>query len=174
MLPGHVPAVVAGLTPKGRLPATNHLYLAIGLPLRNQTALDELLRQLYDPHSTNFHKFLTTPELTARFGPTEPDYQAVIRFVEANGRRIIRILLAAGRCWQCVQRRAGVSRDVGVLTSTRRKRARSSRRMWSRRWTRRYPWLISEGLSDFSRPHPRLHRMDPAAVWVTLNITTCV
>ncbi len=36
MLPGHVPSVVAGLTPKGRLPATNHLCLAIGLPLRNQ------------------------------------------------------------------------------------------------------------------------------------------
>ena len=32
-LAGHVPAVVAGLTPKGRLPTTNHIHLAIGLPL---------------------------------------------------------------------------------------------------------------------------------------------
>jgi xanthomonalisin len=84
-LSGHVPSVVAGLAPKGRLPATNHLFLAIGLPLRNQAVLDELLRQLYDPRSTHFHKYLTPPEFTARFGPTEQDYQAVIRFAETNG-----------------------------------------------------------------------------------------
>lgn len=84
-LSGHVPGVVAGLTPKGRLPATNNLQLAIGLPLRNEAGLDELLRQLYDPRSTNFHKFLTPPEFTARFGPAEQDYQAVIKFAEANG-----------------------------------------------------------------------------------------
>ena len=84
-LHGHVPAAVAKLTPTGRLPATNHLFLAIGLSLRNQAVLDELLRQLYDPASTNFHKFLTPPEFTARFGPTEQDYQAVIDFATANG-----------------------------------------------------------------------------------------
>src|ERR1043166_9089252 len=70
-LSGHVPPVVTGLTPKGRLSATNQLYLAIGLPLRNQAALDELLRQLYDPHSASYRKFLTPREFTARFGPTE-------------------------------------------------------------------------------------------------------
>jgi hypothetical protein len=85
VLYGHVPPAAARLTPKGRLPATHNLCLAIGLPLRNQAALDELLRQIYDPQSTNFHQFLTPPEFTARFGPTEQDYQAVISFAEANG-----------------------------------------------------------------------------------------
>jgi len=84
-LRGHVPAAVAGLTAKGRLPATNQLALAIGLPLRNEAELDELLRQLYDPASTNFHKFLTPVEFTARFGPTEVDYAAVRQFAESNG-----------------------------------------------------------------------------------------
>ena len=84
-LRGHVPAAVAGLTAKGRLPATNQLALAIGLPLRNEAELDELLRQLYDPASTNFHKFLTPVEFTARFGPTEADYAAVRQFAESNG-----------------------------------------------------------------------------------------
>jgi hypothetical protein len=69
-LPGHVPAAVSKLTPAGRLPATNVLSLAFGLPLRNAAALNELLRQLYDPGSTNFHKFLTPAEFTMRFGPT--------------------------------------------------------------------------------------------------------
>ncbi|MGA9777732.1 MAG: S53 family peptidase [Verrucomicrobiia bacterium] len=85
MLHGCVPSVVAGLTPTGRLPATNRLFLAIGLPLRNQTALGEFLVQLYDPHSTNFHKFLAPQEFAARFGPTKQDYQAVIKFATANG-----------------------------------------------------------------------------------------
>src|SRR5713101_4902342 len=70
-LRGQVPALVAGLKPTGRLSATNNLSIAIGLPLRNRAALDELLRQLYDPQSANFHKFLTPSEFAARFGPTE-------------------------------------------------------------------------------------------------------
>src|SRR5271170_7874635 len=54
-LHGHVPAVVARLQAQGLLPATNQLQLAIGLPLRNEAALDELIHELYDPGSTNFH-----------------------------------------------------------------------------------------------------------------------
>ena len=84
-LHGHVPPVVARLQPLGHLPGTNCLNLAIGLPLRNQAELDELLRQLYDPASTNFHKFLTSAESAARFGPTEEDYQAVQDFARGNG-----------------------------------------------------------------------------------------
>ena len=53
ILRGHVPAAVAQLTPKDRLPATNHLSLALGLPLRNENALDELIAQFYDPRSPN-------------------------------------------------------------------------------------------------------------------------
>src|SRR4051812_39100977 len=75
MLPGHMPAVMARLTPTGRLPGTNNLSLGFGLPLRNRATLDDLLRQIYDPRSANFHKFLTTPEFADRFGPTEEDYQ---------------------------------------------------------------------------------------------------
>jgi hypothetical protein len=89
-LPGHVPAIVAHLSPIGRLPATNRLNLAIGLPLRNQAALQLLLHQLYDPASTNFHRYLTPDQFTARFGPTEADYQAVIDFAHAQGFAVTR------------------------------------------------------------------------------------
>ena len=65
-LPGHVPAAVAkfGLQPTGRLPATERLTLAIGLPLRNRPALTNLLQQLYNPASTNFHQYLSTEQFT--------------------------------------------------------------------------------------------------------------
>src|SRR6266487_1897103 len=72
-LPGHVPGVVSRLQASGRLPGTNNLPLAIGLPLRNRAELETLLAELYNPASLNFHNFLTPSEFTARFGPTEQD-----------------------------------------------------------------------------------------------------
>ena len=89
MLRGHVPAVVSGLQPQGLLSATKDLNLAIGLPLRNREALTNLLREIYDPASPNFHHYLTPEEFTARFGPTEQDYQKVIDFAKANGLSVV-------------------------------------------------------------------------------------
>ena len=82
---GHVPAAVARLAPVGRLPGSQRLNLAIGLPLRNQEELDRLLQQLYDPASPNYRHYLTPEQFTERFGPTEQDYQAVMDFAKANG-----------------------------------------------------------------------------------------
>jgi uncharacterized repeat protein (TIGR01451 family) len=85
-LTSHVPAVVvSGLKAKRLLLATTNLDLAIGLPLRNQGELTNLLQQIYDPASPNYHHYLTPEEFTAQFGPTEQDYQAVIAFAEASG-----------------------------------------------------------------------------------------
>jgi len=88
-LSGHVPSVVFRLVAQSRMPATNELRLALGLQLRDSAGLEELLRQLYDPGSTNFHRFLTPPQLAARFGPTEQDYQAVRQFAESNGLMVV-------------------------------------------------------------------------------------
>jgi uncharacterized repeat protein (TIGR01451 family) len=84
-LPGHVPAAVSKLQALGSLPATTNLNLAIGLPLRNREALTNLLQQIYDPASPNYHHYLTPEEFTAQFGPTEQDYQTVINFARTNG-----------------------------------------------------------------------------------------
>ncbi len=86
-LRGQVPEAVArfNLQPTGRLLPTKSLQLSIGLPLRNEAALDDLLRQIYDPASPEFHHYLTPEQFAARFGPAEQDYQAVIDFVKANG-----------------------------------------------------------------------------------------
>jgi hypothetical protein len=88
VLHGHVPMAVARLQPMGQFPGTNQLTLAIGLPLRNREALTNLLGQIYNPASPNFHHYLTPEQFTERFGPTEQDYQAVIAFAKANGLRV--------------------------------------------------------------------------------------
>lgn len=80
-----VPAIVAQLAPIRQLAATTNLSLAIGLPLRDEAGLDELLGQLYDPQSTNYHKFLTPEQFAMRFGATEADYAVVKNFALTNG-----------------------------------------------------------------------------------------
>ncbi len=87
VLRGHVPAAVArlGLRPLGRLPATNRLNLAIGLPLRNTNALNKLLEDMYDPASPQFRRYLTPEQFTDQFGPTKEDYEAVVRFAKSHG-----------------------------------------------------------------------------------------
>ncbi len=84
-LPGHVPQAVARLQSLGRLPGTNQMDLAIGLPLHHQEVLTNLLRELYSPASPNFHHYLTPAQFTAAFGPTEQEYRAVIAFAQAHG-----------------------------------------------------------------------------------------
>ena len=77
--------ITAQLAPTSQVIGTQRLHLTIGLPLRNQEALTELLRQLYDPASPNYRHFLTPDQFTANFGPSEQDYQTVIQFAQANG-----------------------------------------------------------------------------------------
>ena len=83
-LAGHVPAAVAGLSPKGRLPAANRLYLSLALPLHNRDGLVNLIGQIYDPASTNFHRYLAPEEFANQFGPTVQEYEAVKAFARSN------------------------------------------------------------------------------------------
>ena len=69
----------------GRLPATQSLKLSIALPLRNESQLNQVLQQLYDPRSPSYHQFLSVKEFTERFGPSQEDYDAVISFAQSNG-----------------------------------------------------------------------------------------
>jgi subtilase family serine protease len=72
-----------------RLPAEQRMRLVIVLPLRNQTALDNFLKQLYDPRNPSYRHYLTVEEFTTRFGPTEQDYDAVVRWAETNGFTVV-------------------------------------------------------------------------------------
>jgi kumamolisin len=73
----------------GRLPATQVMRLVLVLPLRHQPELENLLQELYDPSSPSYRHFLTVQEFTARFGPRQEDYDAVIHFAEANGLAVV-------------------------------------------------------------------------------------
>jgi kumamolisin len=73
----------------GRLPATQSLYFDVVLPLRDPAGLETFLQELYDPSSPSFHAFLTPEEFTARFGPSQEDWDALIAFAKASGFEIV-------------------------------------------------------------------------------------
>ena len=69
MLAPHLPGAVANgkAAMTGAVGPQQRLKLAIHLPLRNQAELTQLLHDLYDPKSPNFHKYLSVSEFTERF-----------------------------------------------------------------------------------------------------------
>jgi subtilase family serine protease len=73
----------------GHLPATQSMRLDIVLTMRNQAGLTNLLNELYNPSSPSYRQFLTVQEFTAKFGPTQADYDSVIRFAAANGFAVV-------------------------------------------------------------------------------------
>jgi subtilase family serine protease len=85
ILRGHIPKGVASLEPVGWLPGTNHLELAIGLPLHKSESLKNLLRQIYDPNSPEYHHYVSPSRFREAFGATEAEYQAVIDFARSKG-----------------------------------------------------------------------------------------
>lgn len=85
LLSNKVPAAAREGRSIGRLDSSKRLNLAIGLPLRNQAALNSLLHDLYDPASPRFHCYLTPSEFAQRFGPATNDYEKLKKFAQARG-----------------------------------------------------------------------------------------
>lgn len=157
---GHVPAAVAHLQAKGRLAAGTNLNLAIGLPLRNQDALTNLLAQLYDPTSTNYHKFLTPEEFTAQFGPTPEDYQAVVNFAATNGLRVVRTH-GNRMLVDVVGKVSDVEKSFNVKMRTYRHPA-EGRDFYAPDTEpavdAKLPLLDVQGLNDYQKPRPLLQK----------------
>lgn len=88
---GHVPAAISRyhLKPTGQLAPDSVLNLTISLPLQNQQALNNLLQQVYDPSSSNYHHYLTPDQFNAQFGPSDEDYKMALNFAKVNGLNVV-------------------------------------------------------------------------------------
>ena len=69
----------------GRLASSEILKLDLVLPLRDEAGLDSFLSAVNNPASRLYRQFVTPQEFTARFGPTQADYDAVVTFAKDNG-----------------------------------------------------------------------------------------
>ncbi len=159
VLSGHIPAAVAQMRPLGRVAATNRLNLAIGLPLRDQDDLKNLIAEISNPSSPNFRHYLTPDQFTETYGPTEQDYQAVIAFAKSNGLAVTmthqnRLLLNVS----------------GSVTDVERVFHVTMHNYWHPKEARTFfapdvepsldlavQVLHVDGLNNYYRPHPRYH-----------------
>jgi subtilase family serine protease len=73
----------------GQLPPTQSMQFDMVLALRDRPELENFLQELYDPSSPSYHHYVTVPEFTERFGPSQEDYEAVISFAKANGFTVV-------------------------------------------------------------------------------------
>jgi subtilase family serine protease len=85
VIKSHVLSITKRLAPIRRLDSGTRLNLAIGLPLRNQAELTNLLQALYQPGNAKFRHYLTPEQFVSRFGPSDEDYQKVIVFAKSQG-----------------------------------------------------------------------------------------
>ncbi len=69
----------------GPLASTTTLHLVLGLTPPKMAEEEQFLRDLQDPKSPNFHKYLTAEEWNARFAPSAEDEQAVVDWAQSNG-----------------------------------------------------------------------------------------
>ena len=73
----------------GKLPATQTLRFDVVLPLSDRAGLQNFVQQVQDPTSPFYHKFLTPQEFTARFGPSQQDWETLVAFAKASGFEIV-------------------------------------------------------------------------------------
>src|SRR5580704_14650293 len=91
-LPGHVlPALAkATLVPSKPESDAQPITLTIVLKRDDQTGFDRYLREIYDPHSKYFHRYLAQDQIADRFGPSQQDYFSVLDYMRANRFELVR------------------------------------------------------------------------------------
>ncbi|MFY9854497.1 MAG: S53 family peptidase [Terracidiphilus sp.] len=144
----------------GPLPASQQMQLDIVLPLSDPAGLTAFLKDLRDPSSPSYRQYLTPQEFTARFGPTQANYDAVVAFVKANGLAVV----GGSRDGMDVQVKGPVSAINAALHITLQnyQHPTENRVFYApdREPTVSLPfalWHIS-GLDNYSIPHPMFEK----------------
>jgi subtilase family serine protease len=176
LLTRHVRDVVAnGQVPLvGHLPSTQSMRIVLVLPHRNEAGLDGFLKELYDPYSASYRKFLTVEEFTARFGPSQEDYDSVIRFAKANGLTVVgtsrnRMNLAVRGSVASIEKAFNVTMGIYQHPTEERTFFAPDREPMPDMSVQL--WSIG-GLDNYSTPKPLLARRDPGTPGVGSNATT--
>src|SRR5580700_636538 len=141
--------------PIGQLPLDQTMTLDVVLQLSDRAGLQAFLKDIYDPASPSYRNFLTVPEFTQRFGPSQQDYDAVVHFAQSNGFAVV----GGSRDGMDVQIRGPVSAVQAAFHVTMSNYSDSSGHTFyaiNREPTASLPfplWHIS-GLDNASNPHP--------------------
>ncbi|MBE1162396.1 S53 family peptidase [Dyella acidiphila] len=87
----HVRDAVTQATAKqvGTLPANQLMSIDVVLPVRDQAGLDQFVADVGNPASAQYRQFVTPQQFTARFGPTQSDYNTVVQYLTKYGFSIV-------------------------------------------------------------------------------------
>jgi hypothetical protein len=93
-LPGNPPPQARSLIDRGRAPDTlpmDHILLMLRRSAPREQALNTFVSQQYDPHSANFHHWLTPEQFDQQFGPSSSDVEKVSQWLTQQGFTINRV-----------------------------------------------------------------------------------
>jgi kumamolisin len=149
----------------GHLSATQKLEIVLVLQHRNQSELDQFLKDVYDRSNPNYRHFLTVEQFTEKFAPTREDYEGVKSWAKQNGLQIKgnarnRMILPISGSVQSIENALHVTMSLyqhptenrTFFAPDREPTPDMSVRLWS-----------IGGLDNFSKPTPMFTRRDPNA-----------
>ncbi|HXF09631.1 MAG TPA: protease pro-enzyme activation domain-containing protein [Desulfuromonadaceae bacterium] len=158
-LSGHVLPAVARLQKSSDVAPDTDLTLTLGLPLRNEGELSNLLEQVYDPANSNFHRFLSPDQFASRFGPTAEDYQKVVDYAKANGLKIVET--TPNRMLVRVQGKAANVQNAFHVALHNYQHPTEGRQFYAPDTEPAVPTSVPvqdiSGLDNYRRPHPKYH-----------------
>jgi subtilase family serine protease len=150
----------------GHMSATQNLRIVLVLQHRNQSELDQFLRDAYDPSTPSYRHFLSVEQFAEKFGPSRDDYEAVKSWARQNGLRINstsrnRMILPVTGSVQDIEKALHVTLGVyqhptenrTFFAPDREPAPEMSVRLWS-----------IGGLDNFSTPVSMVSRRDPNTV----------
>ena len=85
---GNHPTELARLGPVVHADPAMKLHLTVVLGIHDQTKLEQLLADQQDPSSSQYHRWLTPADFNQRFGPTQAQTDAVVRWLKSQGLQV--------------------------------------------------------------------------------------
>ena len=87
-VPGNVPAYATTFAKQGAANGSGRLTVSVYLADRNEAARAQLLKDLYNPRSSRYHKFLTAAQFHAAYAPAAADVSGAKSFLTAKGLKV--------------------------------------------------------------------------------------
>ena len=84
-LSGNVVPLVEASNNLGATDPNQQLQLTISLRLHNEAELNTFLTAVNDPHSSQYHQFLTADQFKQQYAPTDSEVQQVVAFLQSQG-----------------------------------------------------------------------------------------
>jgi subtilase family serine protease len=82
---GNTPRALSAASLVGHQDSNTVMDIVVGLKMRNEKELADLIARQSDPNSSDFQNFITPADFTRRFAPLQADVDKVTQHLESNG-----------------------------------------------------------------------------------------